>query len=94
MKEQKIKHKNKYRVFTFCLPDDFETGKTVIQTFEAINILYDTKEEYKLLKKKYSKIKISTIEDIISIYEDITGYELLSISYYDWDYTLTFKKVI
>ncbi len=92
MKEQKIKHKNKYRIFTFCLPDDFEAGKTVIQTFDAIDILY--KEEYKLLTKKYPKIKISTIEDIISIYEDITGYELLSASYYDWDYTLTFKKVI
>lgn len=92
MKEQKIKHKNKYRIFTFCLPDDFEAGKTVIQTFNAIDILY--KEEYKLLTKKYPKIKINTIEEIISIYEDITGYELLSASYYDWDYTLIFKKVI
>ena len=45
MKEQKIKHKNKYRVFTFCLPEDFEEGKTIIQTFDAIDILY--KEEFK-----------------------------------------------
>ena len=92
MKEyKKSNNKKRYRVCTFYIPDKLEDGMTVVQTFKDIDILWTV--EMKKLKPKYSRKTISTIEEIIEIFEEVTGYELLSLQYNDYDqYTLTFWK--